>query len=418
MSPTSLLKSSPKATEHELNPRLKAVLGSLDVQIEDELTRYRRHRRRYQGQGKVSPQTKMGGNKLKQGLKLVPGAEINEEKTPEIQQLKQSQSPEISTSKRSPIFLDTSAAGSLSIGRNDSSVERERAEPEKPISSTESPKGLNDYLESSEQLLKSLDRPTQPKGKQGGIIASLFTPVGIASMLLFTFSCTALGSAFIYARNNNLMGLAELFKEEGASEEGENTGKMETASAGESREGELPESPLTSSQDFVELNLATLGSINPSRSSIPSLSLSPSIPTPISGTIRLPGVTNPGSQVGGLNNLGTTLLPPQTLPSPVRQPQLNAPPSPSTSPQPAPKPSTPAALPTPVPSSDGWFYVVKEYAGENSLVQARELVPDAYIRETTDGPKIQMGALLDAESAKRLLKELEDKGVSAEFYKF
>ena len=417
MSPTSLLESSPKATEHELNPRLKAVLGSLDVGIEDELTRYRRHRRRDRAQGKVSPQIKMGGNKPKQNLELLGGGQTQEEKTeeqkselPEIQKLGQSQSPEGSTSQRSPIFIDTSAAGLLTIGKND--LEVERAGTEKPTSSTDNPKGLNDYLESSEQLLKSLDRPTQPKSKQRGLTASLFTPVGIASMLLFTISCTALGSAFIYAKNHNFMGLAELFKQEGASGEGENTGKMETASAGASRKGELPESPLTRSQDFVELNLATLGSINPSPSSIPSLSLSPSIPPPISGTIRLPGGSNPG---GGLNNLGTTLLPPQTLPSPGSQPQLNVPPQ---SPQPAPKPSTPPALQTPVESSDGWFYVVKEYAGENSLTQAREIVPDAYIRQTTDGPKIQMGALLDAESAKRLLKQLEEQGVSAEFYKF
>jgi hypothetical protein len=357
----------------------------------------------------------MGGNKPKQNLELLGGGQTQEKKTeeqkselPEIQKLGQSQSPEGSTSERSPIFINTSEAGPLTIGRNDSEIERERTE--KPTSSTDSPKGLNDYLESSEQLLKSLDRPTQPKSKQRGLTASLFTPVGIASMLLFTISCTALGSAFIYAKNHNFMGLAELFKQEGTSGEGENTGKMETASAGASRKGELPESPLTRSQDFVELNLATLGSINPSPSSIPSLSLSPSIPPPISGTIRLPGGTNPGANVGGLNNLGTTLLPSQQSPG-----SQTVPPQ---SPQPAPKPSTPPALQTPVESSDGWFYVVKEYAGENSLTQAREIVPDAYIRQTTDGPKIQMWALLDAESAKRLLKQLEEQGVSAEFYKF
>ncbi len=416
MSPTSLLESSPKATEHELNPKLKAVLGSLDVGIEEELTRYRRHRRRDRSQGQVSPQVQMGGNKPKQNLELVGGGQTQEEKTeeqkselPEIQKLEQSQSG--STSERSPIFINTSEAGPLTIGRNDLEIERE--ETEKPTSSTDNPKGLNDYLESSEQLLKSLDRPTQPKPKQRGMAASLFTPVGIASMLLFMISCTALGSALIYAKNHNFMGLADLLKQEGASGEGENSEQMETASAGVSREEELPESPLTRSQDFVELNLATLGSINPSPSSIPSLSLSPSIPPPISGTIRLPGGSNPGAKVGGLNNLGTTLLPSQQ--SPGSQPQLNVPPQ---SPQPAPKPSTPAALKTPVQSSDGWFYVVKEYAGENSLTQAREIVPDAYIRQTTDGPKIQMGALLDSESAKRLLKELEEQGVSAQFYKF
>lgn len=45
MSQTSEIKS-PQPSQPELKPQLKAVLGYLDVQLESELTRYRRHRRR------------------------------------------------------------------------------------------------------------------------------------------------------------------------------------------------------------------------------------------------------------------------------------------------------------------------------------------------------------------------------------
>lgn len=404
MSPTSLLESNQDTSDRFLNPKLKAVLASLDVQIEDELTRYRRYRRRYQPQQQGLAKTKIA---QKQGLELLSGGkkeEIVKSKLPEFQKLGESK-------ERSPLKIDPSPPGSLTVGGSD--FQEEGTATEKPVPSTESPKGLNDYLESSERLLKSLDRPTEPKPKERSVAASLLTPVGILSMLIFTLSGTALG---IYARENNYLGLAELFKQ---SEEKENTESIETANTGETGERELPESPLNSSQDFVELNLDTLGSINPSPTPITSLNLAPSIPPPISGTIRRPSGSNSGANGGGLNDLGTTLLP-QTGQSNGNQPELNGPLPPVSAPQPAPqpKPPTPAAIQTPIESADGWFYVVKEYAGESSLDRAREIIPDAYIRQTTDGPKIQMGALLDAESAKQLLKELEDKGISAEFYKF
>jgi len=407
MSPTSLLESKQKTSDRELNPKLKAVLASFDVQIEDELTRYRRYRRSSRSQQQGLPKTKILGQAQKQTLELVSGAKADEEvksKLPEVQKLEESK-------ERSPLKIDPSPPGSLTVGGTD--LQEEPAATEQPVPSIESPKGLNDYLESSERLLKSLDSPTEPKPKERSAAASLLTPVGILSMVIFTLSGTALG---IYARENNYLGLGELFKQSG---EKENTESVDTANTGETGERELPESPLNSSQDFVELNLDTLGSISPSPSPIASLNLSPSIPPPISGTIRLPSGSNSGANGGGLNGLGTTLLPQTGQPN-GNQPQLNAPLPPVSAPQeaPQPKPPTPAAVQTPIQSGDGWFYVVKEYAGENSLERAREIVPDAYIRQTTDGPKIQMGALLDAESAKQLLKELEEKGISAEFYEF
>ncbi len=408
MSQTSLLESNQGATEHKLNPKLKAVLASLDVQIEDELTRYRRYRRRTQPQGQGLSKTKMGGNTQTQNLEMQSGANTREEiksELPEAEKLGESKSPESSTPERSPIFIAPSSPGSLTIGKT---------ELQEETAATESPKGLNDYLESSERLVKSLEGPTQAKPKQRSLAASLFTPLGIASMLLFMLSCTVLGSAFIYGKNQNYLGLGDLLDGKTPSGEAENAENVETASEGETGAGELPKSPLSRQQDFVELDLETLGTVNPNPVSIPSLSLTPSIPPPISGTIRVPSGSNPGANSGGLNDLGTSLLP-QTAQPNGSQPQLNVPPQRPVAP---PKPAAPAKVQTPIESADGWFYVVQEYAGENSLAQAREAVPDAYIRQTTDGPKIQMGALLDAESAKQLLKELEEQGISAEFYKF
>ena len=218
MSPTSLLESREKTSDRQLHPKLKAVLASLDVQIEDELTRYRRHRRRTQGQGLS-----------KKPQKLEAIAPTKEEK-PETENLGESE-------ERSPLILDTSAPGSLTIGENDSQEEEEGV----AIGKTEDPKGLNDYLESSERLLKSLDKPIETESKQRNVAASLLTPVGVLSMLLFMLSCTTVGYAFIYAKNHNYLGLGELLDGETASGETENVENLETA---QTEERELPASPL------------------------------------------------------------------------------------------------------------------------------------------------------------------------------
>ena len=64
MSQTSEI-NSPQPSQPELKPQLKAVLGYLDVQLESELTRYRRHRRRNKQttpdpNGQTNPQFKLG----------------------------------------------------------------------------------------------------------------------------------------------------------------------------------------------------------------------------------------------------------------------------------------------------------------------------------------------------------------------
>ncbi|NES90566.1 MAG: hypothetical protein F6K13_15700, partial [Okeania sp. SIO2B9] len=54
MSQSSLVKSTKSSTD-QLNPTLQAVMDSLDVQLEAELTRYRKYRRRTE-QSQVSQQ--------------------------------------------------------------------------------------------------------------------------------------------------------------------------------------------------------------------------------------------------------------------------------------------------------------------------------------------------------------------------
>ncbi|NJK74668.1 MAG: SPOR domain-containing protein, partial [Microcoleus sp. SU_5_6] len=156
----------------------------------------------------------------------------------------------------------------------------------------------------------------------------------------------------------------------------------------------------------------------------------PPTPTAISnptGLVPIPaGDGNPprGSEQG-MNNISTALLPTpspaatQTVPTlptlpPTPSPLAQAPASPAAIAPAA--PATPAAaLGTPTRASDGLYYVVTDYTDEKSLAAARTAVPDAYIRNFSRGVKIQMGAVNDAASAERLVKELQAKGVRAQF---
>ena len=61
--------------------------------------------------------------------------------------------------------------------------------------------------------------------------------------------------------------------------------------------------------------------------------------------------------------------------------------------------------------------MVVDYGNEESLDKARQIISDAYIRKTTNGMKIQMGAFLEPERAKIFLQKLRKEGLDAKYYK-
>ena len=108
-----------------------------------------------------------------------------------------------------------------------------------------------------------------------------------------------------------------------------------------------------------------------------------------------------------MDNLKTTLWPENTQSSPTPSPIA----------KPSPQISISSKITNPIKSDDGWYYVVVDYGNEESLSQARQIISDAYIRETTNGLKIQMGAFLEPEKAKIFLQELRQEGLDAKYYK-
>lgn len=399
-------RSSVESPNHQsssapIKPALQAALGCMDVSLEAELTTYRRHRRR--AEQWVSPSVRTGKQTATTEQRL---AENLPPDAPETQQ---------------PLSLPLSLGGS----QGDAPLATTR-EGTKLSGNAFAP---NKYLESSEKLIESLDEKTAEPEVERSLAASLLTPLGLSSMLLFLLSCTALGYAVMHP--SSLARMAGLNRLLDRTTPSSSNNRANTATSDTSTK-ELPKAPNLVSKEFVELDLSTLSNVKPTASSTiaspsPKASIPPNPAAPPGPSAAVPIPTEDGNPARGreqgLNNLSTALLP---SPSPSAAqpvptlPTLPPTPSPAQSATAAPVTAAPVAttapLGRPIRATDGFYYVVTDYTNEKALQQARTAVPDAYVRNFSKGVKIQMGALNDAASAERLAKELQAKGVKPQYY--
>ena len=172
-------RSSVESPNHQssstpINPALQAALGCLDVNLEAELTTYRRHRRR--AEQWVAPSVR-------------PGKQTSTAN----QQLGQDQPPTATEESQQSLSMPLSLAGSLGDTPITGTAGQRQA-----IKLSISAPPPNNYLESSEKLIEGLDSPTAQAPEERSLAASLLTPLGLSSMLLFLLSCTALGYAVFY----------------------------------------------------------------------------------------------------------------------------------------------------------------------------------------------------------------------------
>jgi len=413
MSKRVSVESPDKLSPNQIKPALQAVMGCLDVNLEEELSQYRRQRQR--SQQWVAPSASLGIQPARDSIDLISPAAENEQVGGLPTQLPEKKLPQ-------PIQFETRSPSQLAIAGNTPSSTLTSGEGDRATRHlANSLSAPNDYLESSEELLKSLDSQQAEAQRERSLTASLFTPLGWSSMLLFLLSCIALGYAVIHPSILANLGFNRWL---GQNRPTPGASPSPTAAIDSTNKLELPKAPNLASKEFVELDLSTLSNVKPTPSFIPLPSAKPSIPPtpkPVAG-VNLPNPipAEPANVAKtddeGLNNLSRALLPKRS-PTPVIPPPLapSLPAKPAASASAAPKtvPSNPGI---PVKAQDGYYYVVLDYSNEKSLEQARKAVADAYVRDFPNGVKIQMGALSDPKSAERLMKELQEKGVPAKYY--
>ena len=268
----------------------------------------------------------------------------------------------------------------------------------------------DDYLESSENLLKSLEaRQSNGNSSQGlkgvkeNFKENFLTPFGFASLLMLL---SAGGLLFGYLGWNKLLN-AEIVSNVG-------------------RTGE--DTPIqNNSLKPVNLDLGTISTLKPNSNTF----ISSPAPSQTSNSPKSADKSaNSIEIIRGGADLASALLPPSLRfqsPRTGSNPATNSSvlntstPNISLVPVPVPPPSSSPSNPkkesiNQVKFFGDYYYVLVFNTDGKSLNQARKVVKDAYLVQFPQGVRIQMGAFDNQKEAQELVQRLKQQGVEAEIY--
>lgn len=316
------------------------------------------------------------------------------------------------------------------------------AHPADPQIATQTP---SDYFASSEELLRSIAedeaelRAELQSESASQRFSTLLTPLGVGSMLLLLLSSTMLGYVVM---NPTVIQL------KASSDPAQPT----PASPVPNIDRATTPSPDLSAEEFVDLDLDTLSRIPRQTATSSKPNTAADAAKSKNGATRTaqPRSSNPqasgnsGSSSSASSQTASSALP--TVPAP--QPSFSTvvvsaepPVAPALAPAPVAAPPEPesvvaepisaappaaadpapeiAAAPTsPTQASGNYYYVVTDYSGDPSLQSARDVVPDAYVRNLPEaGAKVQFGAFNDEAKAQEMRQQLQEQGISAEVYR-
>lgn len=399
MSQLSSVESSPQSSPTPgLNPTLKAVLGNLDVHLEEELTRFRRQ------------------HPSKKTLYTNGASRPKGEKTLDLISVKATggrtgaYANGASAPSNSPIpgaVEDLNPQQQISAAAHASEVETKVSEAKETNYTQEIPPAAtfmqpDDYLESSEALLKNLSQEPKenPFTSQEAERESdrLLSPLGIGSMLLLLLASATLG--YVVMNPASVSHLNRLFEPQ-KPKVAENNSKTPATGENASRVRGIPTSPNLAAEEFGELTLRSLSTVQPRVASIPSPPPRPQMP------VNTPAAIPSGVPGSVPLDLSRSLLPQQqTLES-------------STVPVPtsAPTPATRQTKANSASSGENRYLVVMEYSGSRSLNQARKVAANAFVRRLPEGTRIQLASFPTAREARAKVQQLQKQGVSAQLYR-
>ncbi|MBD2499198.1 hypothetical protein [Anabaena azotica] len=268
----------------------------------------------------------------------------------------------------------------------------------------DTPPQPDDYLESSEALLRSLTDEQPEENQARNANDSLLSPLGIGSMLLLLVASLTLGYVVFNPKTLPQLNFSRLFN--GNSSPSTENPQPVASNPQTQLQPELtpiPKYPNLAAKEFSEV-----------RDPIDVVGLQPKVqPTP----------TTPANPIA----IQTPVVPPvtNTLPETQPLPTLNPSPSPSLQPiptatlNPSPSPSlqpipTATATPTPPsaeikPSADGRYSIVIENQNSNTLNEARRVVPDAYL--SRNSKLIYLATVKTKQQAQQRLKKLQAQGL-------
>lgn len=415
-----------------LKPALSAALASLEVQLDEELARYRRTRiaRRTPIQKSLGnliaaklptqdaitaasaksqqsltgeeaaayirqQQASISENEIKTppppppapANKTFPEVTSNKETTSEIPlpdiPFREGQVPFPSTTTNAQEQIPfpettTNAQNQSSLVKAD--INRDTPPENIPLPPDNTKSQPDDYLESSEALLRSLqEEEQQPQTKKPKNNDSLLSPLSIGSMLLLLVSSITFGYIIFNLDNLSSLSFAGLFKRERVITGSENT---ETVSDVNAEEQKLAP-PVSRNPNLANDALPNINSIDDVVGATPKgKPTQVAKPSPVTTTapveqISPPVANTPASQ------------------SPVSETETA---------------TTPQNLDEIKPSNGGFYNVIVDNTG-NTLAEVKKVIPDAYL--SPEGKYVYLGAFKSKTRLKNHLELLKEKGITA-----
>lgn len=463
--------AQPPSPTKLLHPVLHNALANLDFQLEEELARYRRQRttsgrtRRSASRKPATktldlisisattpattspaqpPQSHPSVSEAPVDHPAVPTPHNGHESAPTQPPAAIPTAPDKQID--SPLAIATSPPTASLVPESHPGAAELPSPPGAPQETlTHSEDELDDYLESSEELLKSLAEEEAKVQAERGFMKNLLTPLGFGSMLLLLLSSAMFG----YIVMNPSSFSRWMASRNATTPASPSSPSANTPIPTHPEAGNLPQ-PNLAAREFKDLNLDTLGTLkaNSSASKLPR--------PPASSATGKPPVTSTNLGASGRLSTATTspiqrpvipsapilearpaapaveAAPPQpdpvssyTPPAPAPQIREEAPPPPERSyvppaepPQAAPPPvaSSEPVPPSPAVSAQAYPYkLVTPYQGDPSLDNAQKAEPGAFLTE--NGSKIQVGAFSDSSAAAARAEELRQQGISVEVQK-
>lgn len=341
-------------SSNHLPLQLQAVLGSLNVNLEAELNRYRRN---HLSEGSVN-------SDLCADLAVLDAAVLDSERI----------EPFVESGSR----LDEGAAPRLAtlslVNIEKAAIAPSPLSPPSPLSSppveplVESLGGsLGGYLESSEKLIESMMEGspmlevTEPETTNERSHRRTFSL--LAGAVLGFFGLVAgLGMSSLISNPTAIQQLAR------------NLQFKDTAIALASEDSFDPPGPDLSASEFITLDIDNLSSLKMPQTAMSSVSVSPPV---LSALPPIPSQPATGTQPTGA----------QTL----------------------------EVQPTGMPTAAN-YYVTAPFLTEQSLIEIRQSVDEAFVRRFADGNRIQLAAFDNSNSAQQFGETLKRQGIVAQVY--
>ncbi len=413
-----------------LKPAISAALASLEVQLDEELARYRRTRishrtpiqkdfgsliaakpqvqntislantqlqqnltgeqaAAYIRQQQASPSNSQSKTKTPPPPPLpdFPGVAAEKETSVHHQQISSSDEehtipfPEATTKVQSQATPPLNQSSIVKANINHQNTQNENLNEDLSPPNNVTTKQPDDYLESSEALLRSLAEE-QPQPKQKARHDSLLSPLSIGSMLLLLVSSITFGYIIFNFDNFPSLSIGSLFKRNPEIQTSKNT---ENVSSVQPDETQL--TPITKNPNLASDALPDINSIDDVAGATPIAKPTP-VATPLQVTSPAPAA--PATTVG----VAPTIAP-STASTPVPEPEAT------------PRPQN---LDEIKPSNGAFYNVIVDNTGD-TLAKVKKVIPDAYV--SPEGKYVYLGAFKSKERLKKHLELLKENGITA-----